>query len=159
MVARDAARARHVEVAGVADDHDVEVASPRGAQPRLAREDAQRAAQPGASHGRLALDDLDAGRTHRGNRIDVPRVLAVVRAEVERPHGPGGVVGAVVVGVVSVVVGNTVVVGGGGTVVVGSGAAVVVGWTVGEVAGAVGVGSVVGAVVGVGAVVAGDVVL
>ena len=148
--ARDPPRARHVEVTGIADDQDVEVAPSRREQPRFRAENAERAPGPVAADGRLSLGDLDAVRPQRCDRIHVARMRAIVRPEVERPHGPVVVVGApgrtggaVVVGTVSVVAGAVVV--GGATVVVGGATVVVGGATVvvGKVTGAVVVCAVV----------------
>src|SRR5204862_35827 len=82
-----------VEVAGVADEHDVElgVGLPQEAQlghgQARGRADAcLPALAPPLPDALVPLDDVDSGAAQAGDHLRVPRVVAVVRAEVEDSH-------------------------------------------------------------------------
>ena len=91
-LSREAPGAGDVEVAGVADDHEVEVAWPWREQPPFRGEDVECADEPAPANRNLPLLDLGAGQAQRGDRVDVSRMRAVVRAEIEHPHGRAVVV-------------------------------------------------------------------
>ena len=86
-----------VEVAGIADDERVGVplVVPRLAQAVLGLGHTQHLAEPDGPvvstfpHGPMLLSHLDAGAAQRGDDLGVPRIGAVVGAEIENAHrGP-----------------------------------------------------------------------
>ena len=89
--ARDPLGRGDVEVAGVADDDRVEaLAPPAEEQARLGDPDPHRGGEPERPlvppplpDLRVPLDHLDAGTAKAGDHLRVPRVVALVRAEVE----------------------------------------------------------------------------
>ena len=88
-----AARRGEVEVARVADEDDVELAPVPAQQPRLGDGDPRRRGRSGLPvvalpfpDAGVALEHLHARAAERRDHLRVPRVVAVVRAEVEGPH-------------------------------------------------------------------------
>ena len=82
-----------VEVAGVADEHDVELGVGLPQEAQLGRGQARGRADarlpalaPPLPDALVPLDDLDSGAAQAGDHLRVPRVVAVVRAEVEDSH-------------------------------------------------------------------------
>ncbi len=93
--ARDPLRRRQVEVAGIADDQRVERLAPAPSE-RRASASAERAAGAGSERPvvpppsqtpDVPLDDLDPGAAEARDHLRVPRIVALVRAEVEEPSG------------------------------------------------------------------------
>ena len=95
--ARGAPRGREVEVARVADDHGVGALGracseqPRlgGSEPERGRRPGRPAVAPALPDADVPLGDLDARAPEARDHLRVPRVVALVGAEVENPHPEG----------------------------------------------------------------------
>jgi hypothetical protein len=84
-----------IEVAGVADHHDVEVARGAPKEAELRRHEASergRACAPAVGlplpDADVPLDYVDPGTPQARDHLRVARIVAVIGAEVENPHQP-----------------------------------------------------------------------